>query len=114
MSRIPNCREDECYNERYLDEAEKDIIKGYDWAVERIDNMMDNLEVYQEDMEIDGEDINLVRLLKNHEDVSQCFRDCIKHWMEMERNTIITSFIDNMTDKEYEEAKHRADPPGKE
>ena len=39
MSYIPNCREDENYNQKYLTGDDKEFVRGYDWCTEQaVDN----------------------------------------------------------------------------
>lgn len=111
MSYIPDCRVDEYYNEKYLNKTDTEYIRGFDYVAERADNFFNNLDVYISEMDIPGEDINLCRLLENHEEIAEKFKSCILDWLERERDMTITSMIDNMDDDEYD--KIRADVDSK-
>ena len=90
MSRIPNCRVEGPYNENNLKGDCLAAIRGYDMAVEEIDTLFDNLDVYPD-----------VELILNHDtaivnkDKGQIIRDAIADWLEMKRNEMITAFIEN-------------------
>lgn len=94
--RSPDCRTDKHYNQKFLVEEDKQFVAGYDWAVEQILNLLEaNMDVYEHEFDIEGEDINLVRFLENHKAVHKVLAECADHWMEMERNELITSMLDN-------------------
>lgn len=103
MTYIPNVRTDEDYNDKYLAEKDKDIIKGYDLATETIDSFFDNLETY--DFEVDGEDIDIGRFLDNHLEIKELFKANLMEHLESGRNELVTFMIDNMSEKEYEKIK---------
>jgi hypothetical protein len=134
MSYIPNCREDENYNGKYLNETDKEFLRGFDWAVEQaVDNFFDN------NFEIDfGEDDDyLTHVLtqklpegqKKEYDMEDSFTESgeieyhtvkvetyadllrmkILEWCESGRNELIVSMIENMDEKEYESIKKRVD-----
>lgn len=95
---IPDCRTDESYNQKYLNEKSRELVTGYNFAIEDMLNIFDNLLVYMEHFDIDGEDINLVRFLLNHEEVRATLIDCMKDWAEMNRNEIIVSLLEDQDD----------------
>ena len=129
MSRIPDCRSDENYNEKYLNKKDKEFVSGYDWCAEEVvDNFFDNLDVYFDD------DSHLMHVLKEEmpesmqyeEEIEWSFgqrepekreiktyldllRSKIQEWIEDERDELITSMIDNMDDNEYELIKAKVD-----
>jgi hypothetical protein len=108
MSYIPDCREDESYNEKYLNETDKEYIRGYDYAVEEVlETFFANLDCY--DFRVDGEDIDLGLILENHESIADKLKDAMKQWFESERDQMITSMIDHMDDNEYEQIKEKVD-----
>lgn len=109
MTYIPDCRTDEAYNEKYLDKMDKEYIEGFDFAAEQAENLFNNLDVFIDEMDIDGEDINLIRFLENHENVKNKFQECLSDWLEMQRDEMITSMIDNMPDDVYEAIKAKVD-----
>lgn len=93
--RFPDCRTDKYYNQKFLDDNEKEYVSGFDWAVEQITNLLEhNMDVYELDFDIAGEDINLARFLENHEPINEMLVGCVEHWMESERNQLITALLD--------------------
>ncbi|MCD8090345.1 MAG: hypothetical protein LUD81_06955 [Clostridiales bacterium] len=109
MSRIPNCRTDEYYNEKYLGKDDKRFVSGYDYAAEIIGLLFSNLDVYYRDFDIKGEDINLARFLENHPKITDKAEEAVKNWLEMQRNEFITGMLDSMDDDEYEKIKFEVD-----
>lgn len=103
--KMPNCRTDECYNQKYLEESDRAWIYGYDYAVEQIISMIQwNTEIYPELDEI-LDYRKAVALV----DKKGILCDSIKDWAEMQRNELITSIIDNMNDEEYDAIKEKVD-----
>lgn len=104
MTMIPDCRTDEDYNEKYLNDADKEFIKGFDYAVEHILNLFDgNEDTYSDLADLLDSNKALVNV-----DKKKIVRDAAEHWMEMERDEIITSMIERMDDDEYEKNKEAA------
>ena len=94
--RVPNCREDKYYNVQKLSASDRTFIAGFDWCLKwGVDNMFDNLEVVEKKFDIDGEDINLAKLLKNHPKIAGALREAIAEYAEMSRNDMVFSMIDN-------------------
>ena len=97
MSMIPDCRTDENYNQKYLNEKDSDFLAGYDWAVKEIMNMFNNLEFYPK----------LLGILEGtNRDVAMC---AVEDWAEAQRDELITSMIDGMDDAEYQSIKEAVD-----
>lgn len=92
---IPDCRTDDAYNQKHLNERNKEFLHGYDYGISSLMNVFDNLEIYSDEMEIDDEDINLVRLFKNHPVIKNTFISCLMDYAEMERNELIVGLLDN-------------------
>ncbi len=131
MSYIPDCRNDENYNEKYLNNFDKEFVRGYDWCVEMsVDNFFDNLDIYF------GDDSHIMHLLneelpenmREEYEIERTFADendrvekrdvktyvdllrsKILDYIEMERDELITSMIDNMDEQEYSEIKAKVD-----
>lgn len=131
MSYIPNCRTDEDYNEKYLNKYDNEFVRGFDWCVEMaVDNFFDNLDIYF------GDDSHIMHLLneelpenmREEYEIERTFADendrvekrdvktyvdllrsKILDYIEMERNELITSMIDNMDEQEYAEIKAKVD-----
>lgn len=95
---IPDCRNDENYNQSYLDVRDKEFIAGADWMLEAITNLFENnLDVYAGRLEVDTE-VDVDKFLDKAKDE---LSEMIKDWAEMERNMMITSMIDSMDEDEY-------------
>lgn len=88
MTYIPNARIGESgYSDKDLKGERKAFLEGYDQAVEDILCLEGNLEVYA------GESL-LIHYLAENEDKAEELFTCIKHWLEMERNTAAVSLLD--------------------
>lgn len=132
MSRIPDCRTDEYYNERYLGGDDRSFVHGFDWCVERaVDNFFDNL-----DFGLLGPDSHLLHMLS--EELPEKMRDSYEwesfyegqketrevrtyadylrslalEWIEHQRDEVITSMIDEMDEATYAANKAAADAAG--
>lgn len=109
MSYIPDCRNDEYYNDKYLTGADKAFKDGYELACNDMKNFFDNLDIYTDDFDVEGVDINLVRFLENHKEALRVLKAAFDDWAEMQRNELITSLIDGMDEDEYEKIKAEVD-----
>lgn len=101
--RVPDCRTDEYYNEKYLNDEDKRFLKGYDWAVENALNLLNNTDTYDELDDILDPNKAIVNVDKH-----EIFRSALADWLEGERDMLITSMIDGMGE-EYDEIKARVD-----
>lgn len=127
---FPECRNDNYYNEDFLTKTDKDFVSGFDWATEMaVDNFFDNN--FDSDMPIeeDGElsimlNKELPDYLKekyemeftfgdrdNEEREIKTYADLLRmkllEWIEMERNELITSMIDNMDEDIYNAIRNK-------
>ena len=95
MSYIPDCRTDENYNEKRLNQRDRDFISGFDWCTEYpVTNAFDNLDNWEnDDLDVRPSDI---------EKVVESFKTFLLEWIEMHRNELITSMIDDMAADEYQ------------
>lgn len=130
MSYIPDCRTDEDYNEKYLNEKDFQFVRGYDWAVEQvIDNFFDNIEVTESDylMSVLNEELPDYLVQKYEVPASykgeaeqeyetrtaKTYGDLLRmnllRWAECGRDELITSMIDGMSDEEYQAIKEKVD-----
>lgn len=108
MTYIPDTRSDDYYNEKYLKEKDKEFIKGYDYAVNSsFEFFLENLDAF--DFEVDGEDINIGKILENHPDILAKFREVAKQNFESDRDEMIVSMIDYYSDDEYAEIRTDVD-----
>lgn len=96
MGFIPDCRKDENYNYQNLKEADKAYIDGYDKAVELLESAFDFSLESDSLLEYFGS-IKLPESLKQEdcETVKDLLFLFITNHMEMSRDEIITSMIDN-------------------
>lgn len=115
---IPDCRVDETYNEDFLSNTDKNFIAGFDYALECITNIFSNLDVYESELsdtdtkrERKEDELppsstkELKDILENN---AELLTGIMSHWHEMERDEIITSMIDSMDEKDYNELKAKA------
>lgn len=58
-------------------------------------NFFDNIDVYEDELDIPGEDIDIVRIIENHEEIKDALQECLADWMEHTRDELITSMIDS-------------------
>ena len=103
MSYIPDCRTDKAYNERYLKEDDAEFVRGYDWCAEKaVENAFDNLDAWEPDLDVRPSDIKKV---------AEALKPFLLGWIEMNRNELITSMIDNMGAEEYRSIAMRKGAP---
>ena len=93
-----NSDENNPYWEGNLNEKNETITKGYDIAVEEVNNAIDNIAC------IDTSELNtdqIYRLQKVVEDDStrQALREYLLEYLEMQRNTMVVAMIENQPDK---------------
>ena len=130
MIRIPDCRTDEFYNEKYLNEKDMEFISGFDYVTEfAVSAFFYNAEVYDDvfksiglnprfiDTDTVTDDNKLINEL-TADDVCnmtketlifKAFRESMLHCIEMQRNITITSAIDHMPEEEYRRIKEKVD-----
>lgn len=138
MSHIPDCRKGEgLYNENYLNNTDKEFIKGYDKAFEDILNMFNNMDIYTDEFLESDFNVHKVNdgLVARQYDVCVYkesepeglreereadfnkanpqtqtilkMMECLTDWYEGERNERITAMIDNMSEQELEANKEK-------
>jgi len=120
MSIIPNCRTDEDYNQKNLNDKDAEFIAGYDWnRIFAVENFFDNIDEYNiEAMEPESEEESaLLDYLEEHPEAAEAMKnvlvenikEAMLHHIEMERDELITSMIDNMDDDEWAKIKEETD-----
>lgn len=133
MSRIPDCRADEAYNEKYLNEIDSECITGYDFSIEdNINNFFNNISNWENDIAYalglsEEESVNIdEEILDSDKDIEDydesefkemgvvtalliTLKQRMLEWAENNRDEMITSMIENMKDSEYDELKAKAD-----
>ena len=127
MSYLPDCRSNENYNDKYLNERDKAEVNGYDWCTEQVvDCFFDNLDLCESDhlTHILSEEIredehkeyeweyttsdapSEKRTIKTYGDL---LRSMLLEYIEAERNERIVSMIDSMDEDEYAAIKEKVD-----
>lgn len=104
MSYIPDCRTDEYYNEKYLKDKDAEFIRGFDYAVENMLNIFNNLDVYPDVEELLDDKKAILK-----EGKAELVRDALEEWVEMARDEVITSMIESMDETEYQRIKEAVD-----
>ena len=115
MTYIPDCRTHEVYNFDNLSEENKRNIIGYDWCAEMVvDNFFNNLDVYfagdsylmhilneklpeelKEEYEFETAFADGEPEVRKVETYADLLRSKLLDWIEDERDTLITSMIDD-------------------
>lgn len=98
-SRLQNRRS---LQRRNSNDRDKEFVKGFDFCAENaVVNFFDSIDVYEDELDIPGEDIDIVRIIENREEIKDALQECLKDWMEHTRDELITSTIDSdYTDKD--------------
>ena len=131
MSYIPDCRSDEYYNQKYLNEKDGEFVRGFDWCAEMaMDNFFDNIEnffcndsylmhtlneempeeMHDEYVWVDSfNETEEKRTIKTYLDA---IRAHLIDWVESNRDELITSMIDAMSEDEYKRIKGKVDNGG--
>lgn len=78
-----------------LSPEDKAFLVGFCRATDSAANLLYNLDVYQNNFDVDGVDINLARFLENHEEVREALEVSLVHWMETEKREYLTQMIDS-------------------
>lgn len=101
---LPDCRNDDIYNEEFLIHDDKKVLAGMDCAFEQIKNLFNNLDVYGKEL---AEAYTPYNLWKALEDNSELILKIMADWYESERNETITAMIDNMDEDVYRDNRTR-------
>ena len=129
MSHIPDTRTDEYYNEDYLNKEDTLRIDGYDWCAEEVvDNFFNNLDVdfgeetyfghvLAEELPESMKESYMMYFAfgdkESEERQITTYADLLRYklieWIEMGRNELITSMLDNMSEEEYDRRKAEVD-----
>ena len=116
---FPDCRHDDCYNEDFLNPADKSFIRGMDYALEQIKNLfLGNLDTFEDELtetlpegETAGEDEAFASredLLEILQENTEILTAIVQNWHEMSRNEMITSMIDDYDDDEFKKLRETA------
>lgn len=71
------------------------FLVGFCAATDSATSFLYNLDVYQNNFDVDGVDINLVRFLENHEEVREAMEVSLLHWLETEKTEYITQMLES-------------------
>ena len=122
MSYFPNVREDINYNENYLNQRDKDSLSGFDWCVEdAVDTFFDNIDFIESDHiekfmseklpDEKAEEYSFfgpaAKEERRAETYGDYFRMMLLRWIEISRNKLVASMMDNMDDDEYGDNKDK-------
>lgn len=108
MSKIPDCRNGEYYNEKFLDDLDREFVRGYDYCMENVVmTFFDNIDIYYKAFDEADKVINVAKLIMNNESLDNAFRKCISHYAVMQKNELITGMIDGTAEKTYEEMRKK-------
>ena len=103
MSYIPDCRTDEYYNEKYLNEEDKEFVNGFDYCTKSaVECGFANIEDFFDEFEIDVRPSDIGK-------VTEALEKWLLDWIESQRDEMITSMIDYMSEEEYEQIKSKVD-----
>ena len=78
-----------------LSPEDKAFLVGFCRATDSATSFLYNVDVYKNNFDVDGVDINLARFLENHEDVREALEVSLVHWMETEKMEYLTQMIDS-------------------
>ena len=90
---FPDCRRDKSYNQAFLSGTDKEWLRGFDFAIEMMMVLFDNLDEYPE-----LEDILTDNKAVIMEGKADLVKGCLETHMESERNMAIVGMIDDMDD----------------
>lgn len=100
--------EENSYWEGYLDNDDKNWLKGYDWAVNEVLSMIfDNIGDLE--LEVEGEDMDMARFLMNHPEIRQKMKDAFEQEFERSRDELVVSMIEDYSQEKYDQLKKVAD-----
>lgn len=103
MSYIPDCRTDEYYNEKYLNELDNEFVRGFDYCTtEAVECGFANIEDFFGEFDIDVRPSDIRK-------VTEAVEKWLLDWIEGQRDELITSMIDDMSDEEYTKIKSKVD-----
>lgn len=126
---FPDCRNDDFYNEDFLTEKDREFIYGHDWCTEEVvDHFFDNLDIYIDEKDEEDPLKVLFKELpedeKETEEVEWTFGDrepetreirtygdllryYLLHYIEINRDELITSIIDGMDEEEFNKIRKK-------
>ena len=107
------------YWQGYLNDQGVDVLSGYDMATDATENFFENIDVYadefnqfgfdveyidtdtvMEDKELEAYSDDEIRNMSTETRFVACMKAVILHWIELERNQIGVSLIENMDTEE--------------
>lgn len=110
MSYIPDCRHHDAYNQKYLSEKDSTYVMGYDVCADEAECFFDNLHIYATQIkEANDGDVELLHYFEKHPELLKVLTECLIDYLEMGRDELITSMIDNMSEEDIVKAKEEVD-----
>lgn len=101
MSMFADARNDDVYNQDFVCDTDKEFLRGYDFAMEQVLNMLRDLYNYMTRNE-------LLEALIDKEDVEKMLSEKAEEYLEGERDMLVTSMIDSLDKEEYDVLKKKA------
>lgn len=83
----------EPYTDKYLSEEDKEFMRGWDFAVEAMENAFANLDEFTGFKEVD----------KIFDELAEHIKDCVLSEVKCDRKMNLVSMIDNYSDEELKE-----------
>lgn len=108
MTAFRDTRNDDFYNQDFLDEMDKQFVAGYDCAVEELITLFEgNLDVYEGDCDTPTGG-TLFDLIERNKENNKFLIEMIHDGAEMQRDTLITSMIDGMDEETFKKLRAEA------
>ena len=115
------------YWEGYLNDTDKEYVRGYDWNTEQVvSSFFQNLDVFADELDfLDMDDIDIENVVSERDSseyseeelegmskstlIAKKMRECLLKWIEMERNELVVSMIEGMKEEEYNDIVKKVD-----
>ncbi len=115
------------YWEGYLNDTDKEYVRGYDWNTEQVvSSFFQNLDVFADELDfLDMDDIDIENVVSERGSseyseeelegmsestlIAKKMRECLLKWIEMERNELVVSMIEGMKEEEYNDIVKKVD-----
>ena len=100
---VPDCRNDDYYNEDFLNKEDTLVMHGFDIAIEVVENTISRIDIC--DLVGELEHSKLIRSIVKT--IMRSIASEITNTAEFSRNEMITSMIDDMDGDEYESIRNK-------
>lgn len=84
----------------YLDDDDKDIIRGFEYCITALEDAFANLDIYMDDDHFLQVALQ-TKCMHKDETYGEFLHECLDNFLLMRENEIVCSMLDNMTDEEY-------------